>query len=64
MVGLLARMTIATSVIVIIAEGVEYWRSLAYPSQQWFVVPLIMFFTILAIIANLWFLMKRHKMSK
>ena len=34
MVSLLTRMTIATTIIVIIAEGVENWRSLEYPEQQ------------------------------
>ena len=63
MVSLLTRMTIATTIIVVIAEGVEYWRSLAYPEQQWFIVPLIMLFTILAIILNLWILMKRYNIS-
>jgi len=59
MVGLLAKMTIATTIIVVIAEGVEYWRCLAFPEQQWWIVPLIMFFTILAIILNLWRFMKK-----
>jgi hypothetical protein len=63
MVGLLTRMTIATTIIVVIAEGVEYWRSLAYPEQQWFIVPLIMLFTILAIVLNLWILMKKYNIS-
>ncbi len=62
--GFLIRMSIATAIIVIIAEGVEYWRSLAYPSQQWIIVPLIMFFTILAIILNLWVLMRQYEISK
>ena len=63
MVGLLTRMTIATTIIVVIAEGIEYWRSLAYPEQQWFIVPLIMLFTILAIVLNLWILMKKYNIS-
>ena len=60
MVGLLAKMAVGTAIIVVIAEGVEYWRSLYYPEQQWLIVPLIMVLTILAIILNLWLLMRRY----
>ncbi len=64
MAGLFTRMTIAVTIIVVIAEGVEYWRSLAYPEQQWWIVPLIMFLTILAIMLNLWLLMKKYNINK
>ncbi len=60
MAGLFTRMTMATIVIVVIAEGVEYYRGLAYPEQQWFIVPLIMVFTILAITLSLWLFMKQY----
>ncbi len=64
MVGLLARMTIGTAIIAVIAEGVEYWRSLYYPEQQWFIVPLIMFLTILAITLNQWLLLRQYDIQK
>lgn len=64
MVNLLAKMAIGTAIIVVIAEGVEYWRGLHYPEQQWFIVPLIMFFTILAITLNLWLLMRPYDIRK
>jgi TRAP-type C4-dicarboxylate transport system permease small subunit len=57
-------MTIATTIIVVIAEDVLYWRSLAYPEQQYLIVPLIMFLIILAIILNLWRLMKRYHIDQ
>ena len=64
MAGLFTRMTIAVAIIVVIAEGVEYWRGMAYPEQQWWIVPLIMFMTILAIMLNLWLLMKKYNINK
>jgi uncharacterized membrane protein len=64
LVGLLARMTAGTALIVVIAEGVEYWRSLYYPGQQWIIVPLVMLFTILAITFNLWRLMRHYDIRK
>jgi hypothetical protein len=64
MVGLLARMTIGTAIIVVIAEGVLSWRTLAYPEQQYWIVPLIMFLTILAIILNPWLLMKKYHIDQ
>ncbi len=64
MKGLFTRMTIAVAIIVVIAEGVEYWRGMAYPEQQWWIVPLIMFLTILAIMLNLWLLMKKYTINK
>ena len=64
MVSLLAKMAMGTAIIVVIAEGVEYWRGLHYPEQQWFIVPLIMFFTILAITLNLWLLMRPYDIRK
>ena len=64
MVRLLAKMAVGTAIIVVIAEGVEYWRGLYYPEQQWFIVPLIMFFTILAITLNLWLLMRPYDIRK
>jgi hypothetical protein len=63
MAGLFTRMTIAVAIIVVIAEGVEYWRGMAYPEQQWWIVPLIMFMTILAIMLNLWLLMKKYNIN-
>ncbi len=62
--SLFARMTVATTIIVVIAEGVEYYRGLAYPEQQWFIVPLIMFFTILALMLNLWLLLKKFNTNQ
>ena len=64
MAGLFTRMTIAVAIIVVIAEGVEYWRGMAYPEQQWWIVPLIMFMTILAIMLNLWLLLKKYNINK
>jgi hypothetical protein len=64
MAGLFTRMTITVAIIVVIAEGVEYWRGMAYPEQQWWIVPLIMFLTILAIMLNLWLLMKKYNIYK
>jgi hypothetical protein len=64
MAGLFTRMTIMVAIIVVIAEGVEYWRGMAYPEQQWWIVPLIMFMTILAIMLNLWLLMKKYNINK
>jgi len=60
----LLRTSIVTVIIIVIAEGVEYWRGVYFPSQQWFIVPLIMFFTALAIIANIWLSMKQYKINK
>ncbi len=64
MASLLAKMAVGSAIIVIIAEGVEYWRGLYYPEQQWFIVPLIMVFTILAITLNLWLLMRPYDIRK
>lgn len=63
MVSFFTRMSIAIILIVVIAEGVEYWRSLEYPEQQWAIVPVIMFFTILALISSLWFNLRKYKIS-
>jgi len=45
-------------------RGVLYWRSLAYPESQYGIIPLIMFLTVLAIILNLWLLMKRYPIDQ
>ena len=58
MVSFLARMSIGIIIIVVIAEAVEWWRLVNYPSQ-WFVVPLIIVMTILALIVNLWLQLKK-----
>ena len=64
MVKLFTRMAIVVIVIVVIAEGVEYWRGLAFPESQWWIVPLIMVLTILAILLNLWILLKKYKIDQ
>ena len=47
---------------VAIAEAVEWWRLVNYP-DQWFVIPLIIFFTILALIVIVWLLLKKYKVK-
>ena len=63
MVSLLTRMSIGTIIVVVIAEAVEWWHLANYP-EQWLVVPLIMFFTVLVLIVNLWRLLLKYKISK
>lgn len=60
MVSLFTRLATGTAFIVVIAEGVEYYRGMAFPEQQWVIVPLIMIFTILAMIVHQWISMKQY----